>query len=228
MARCTTSWRPDKLPQLGKFKLLEAVGRGAFGTVYRARDTELDRIVAVKVPRSGQLATREDEDRFMREARSAAQLRHPGIVPVYDVGRSDKFPYIVCDFVRGITLADALTGRRFSFREAARIAAEVADALDHAHQHGVVHRDLKPSNIMLGSSERHTSTVDDRSKKETRPETSIKAERLTSEGSDTHEAGPTPFIMDFGLARRDEGEITVTVEGQVLGTPAYMSPEQAR
>jgi tetratricopeptide (TPR) repeat protein/tRNA A-37 threonylcarbamoyl transferase component Bud32 len=184
------SWSKDKLPTLGKFELIEAVGRGAFGTVYRARDSQLQRIVAVKVPRSGQLATDEDEDRFVREARNVAQLQHPGIVPVYEVGRSETFPYIVSEFVEGITLADALTARRFSFRESAQLVAQVAAAIGHAHAQGVVHRDLKPSNIML-----------------------------TADG--------TPRVMDFGLAKRDAGEVTMTVEGQVLGTPAYMSPEQA-
>lgn len=96
---------PERLPSFGKSQLLSAVGRGAFGTVYRACDTELDRIVAVKIPRSGQLNSHEDEDRFFCEARSAAQLRHPGIVPVYEVGRGGKFPYLVSEFVEGVTLA---------------------------------------------------------------------------------------------------------------------------
>ncbi|MBI2479120.1 MAG: protein kinase [Planctomycetia bacterium] len=154
----TQSWSPEKLPTLGKFRLEKAVGRGAFGTVYRARDTELDRVVAVKIPRSGKLATQEDEDRFIREARSVAQLQHPSIVAVHEVGRSDTFPYIVADFVEGITLADALTGKQYSFREAAKLIAKVAEAVDHAHQNGVIHRDLKPSNIMLTSA---SQTADD-------------------------------------------------------------------
>ncbi len=186
----TQSWSKDALPRLGKFELIEAVGRGACGTVYRARDTQLQRIVALKVPRSGRLATDEDLDRFVREARNAAQLQHAGIVPVYEVGHSDTFPYIVSEYVEGVTLADALTARRFGSRESAKLVAQVAAALEHAHAQGVVHRDLKPSNIML-----------------------------TADGS--------PRVMDFGLAKRDAGEVTMTIEGQVLGTPAYMSPEQA-
>ena len=182
--------RTVELPQLGKFELIEVVGRGAFGTVYRARDTQLQRMVAVKVPRSGQLTSQEDEDRFVREARNAAQLQHSGIVPVYEVGRGDAFPYIVSEFVEGHTLADALTARRFGFRESAQLIAQIGAALEHAHAQGVVHRDLKPSNIML-----------------------------TPDGASR--------VMDFGLAKRDAGEITMTIEGQVLGTPAYMSPEQA-
>src|SRR4029077_20216167 len=124
---------PDTLPQLGKFELISVVGRGAFGTVYRARDTQLHRTVAVKVPRSGQLTTDEDEDRFVREARNAAELQHAGIVPVYEVGRSETLTYIVSEFVEGNTLADALTARRFGFRESAQLIAQIGAALEHAH-----------------------------------------------------------------------------------------------
>ncbi len=94
----TTAWSPtDGQRKLGKFELLDAVGFGAFGTVFKARDPELDRIVAIKVPRAGSLATREDLNRFLREARSAAHLRHPSIVPIYDVGQSDGVPYLVSE-----------------------------------------------------------------------------------------------------------------------------------
>jgi WD40 repeat protein len=143
------------------------------------------------VPRAGNLAGVEDLDRFLREARSAAQLRHPSIVTVHEVAQHDGLPYLVSDLVRGVTLADLLSARRPGFREAAELAATVADALHYAHERGVVHRDVKPSNIMIA------------------------------------EDG-TPCVMDFGLAKREAGEITMTIEGQVLGTPAYMSPEQAR
>jgi WD40 repeat protein/tRNA A-37 threonylcarbamoyl transferase component Bud32 len=182
----------NSAPQkLGRFELLEVVGRGAFGTVYKARDPELDRTVALKVPRAGNLAGVQELDRFLREARSAAQLRHPAIVTVHEVGQRDGLPYLVSDFVAGVTLADQLSARRPGFREAAELVAAVADALQYAHEQGVVHRDIKPSNILLG-------------------------------------ADGKPSVMDFGLAKREAGEITMTVEGQVLGTPAYMSPEQAR
>jgi WD40 repeat protein/tRNA A-37 threonylcarbamoyl transferase component Bud32 len=188
----TASWglRGDQR-KLGRFELIEAVGVGAFGTVYRARDPQLDRVVAIKVPRAGSLASGEDRDRFRREARSVAQLRHPGVVPVHEVGEHEGLPYLVSDFVRGLTLADFLTGRRPAPREAACLVAEVADVLQYAHERGVVHRDIKPSNVM----------IDDEGR---------------------------PHLMDFGLAKRDAGEVTMTLDGQVLGTPAYMSPEQAR
>jgi WD40 repeat protein/tRNA A-37 threonylcarbamoyl transferase component Bud32 len=188
----TTDWSPaNSVRRLGKFELIEPVGSGAFGTVYKAQDPELDRVVAIKVPRAGNLTSPGDLDRFLREARSVAQLRHPSIVTVHEVGQQDGLPYLVSEFIPGVTLADLLTARRPSPRESAQLLAAVADALQYAHDRGVIHRDVKPSNIMLG-------------------------------------AESTPYLMDFGLAKRDVGEITVTIDGQVLGTPAYMSPEQAR
>ncbi len=193
----------SELTRLGKFLLEGVVGRGAFGTVYRGRDPELRRVVAVKVP-SVAWTSPAEEERFFREARAAAQLNHPGIVPVYDVGRADGCPYIVSGFVEGRTLADGLKERRPGFRQAAGLLGDVAEAVGYAHDHGVFHRDLKPSNVMLG---RLVSA------------TNGSAERPTG--------GPRPIVMDFGLARQDDGEVRVTLDGQVLGTPAYMSPEQA-
>jgi serine/threonine protein kinase len=188
----TTTGAADGSPQkLGRFELTGVLGHGAFGTVYKARDAELDRTVALKVPRAGNLAGAQELDRFLREARSAAQLRHPAIVTVHEVGQRDGLPYLVSDFVQGVTLADLLSARRPGFPEAAELVAAVAEALQYAHEQGVVHRDIKPSNIMIGADGR-------------------------------------PCVMDFGLAKREAGEITMTVEGQVLGTPAYMAPEQAR
>jgi WD40 repeat protein/tRNA A-37 threonylcarbamoyl transferase component Bud32 len=188
----TTAWKAAEGPRrIGKFELVSTVGSGAFGTVYQAHDVELDRTVAVKVPREGSLPAGDQLDRFLREARSAAQLRHPTIVTVHEVGRHEGVPYLVSDFVPGITLADFLTGKRLGFRRAAELIATLAEALAYAHSQGVIHRDVKPSNILL-------------------------------------EDDGTPHLTDFGLARRDAGDATITVEGQVLGTPAYMSPEQAR
>jgi tRNA A-37 threonylcarbamoyl transferase component Bud32 len=160
--------------------------------VFRARDAELDRAVAIKVPRAGRLASKEDVDRFFREARSAAQLKHPGIVAIYETGQTpDGTCYLVEEFIQGETLASRLTRQPFDFRQAAEFIAQVAEALDYAHQHGVIHRDIKPSNIMVDPEGR-------------------------------------PHVMDFGLAKREADEVQMTLEGQVLGTPAYMSPEQAR
>ena len=196
---CGSRFQDDKggaalLPgtrRLGRFELLAVVGRGSFGTVYRAWDPQLDRVVAVKVPRAGSLAGAEDLERFLREARNAARLRHPGIVTVHEAGEADGVPYIVSAFVRGRTLADLLRDDRPGPKRAAELLAAVADALQYAHNEGVVHRDVKPSNILLGEDDR-------------------------------------PCVMDLGLALRDGCEPTLTQDGQVLGTPAYMSPEQAR
>jgi WD40 repeat protein/tRNA A-37 threonylcarbamoyl transferase component Bud32 len=176
---------------LGRYELLETVGVGSFGTVYKARDCDLHRIVAVKVPRTANLGSREDLDRFLCEARSVASLRHPFIVAVHEIGQTDQTPYLVSEFVQGVTLADLMSTRRPAPREAAAMLASVADALQYAHEMGVVHRDIKPGNIM----------VDEKG---------------------------TPRLMDFGLAKRDTGDVTMTIDGQVLGTPAFMSPEQAR
>ncbi len=163
---------------------------GGFGTVWKAHDRELDRIVALKIPRVLGSSLGNSEE-FLREARAVAQLRHPHIVTVHEVGRHAGSIYIVCDFIDGITLADQLTVDRPSAREAAELCAVVAEALDHAHRRGVIHRDLKPSNILLDEQKR-------------------------------------PFVVDFGLAKQESVDITVTIDGRVLGTPAYMSPEQAR
>jgi WD40 repeat protein len=182
---------PPARTRLGRYELIEEVGRGAFGVIYRARDTELDRIVAVKVPGAGRLSSPEAADRFFREARSAAQLKHPRIVPVFDAGRDGDTCYLVAEFIPGGTLADRLAAGRLSFREAAGLVARLAEALDYSHRRGVIHRDVKPSNILI-------------------------------------DAAGQPHLTDFGLARREVGEITLTRDGACLGTPAYMSPEQAR
>ncbi len=175
---------------VGRFELLGRVGIGAFGTVWKAKDPNLDRIVAIKLPRKDQLQPAEAEQ-FLREARAAGQLHHPGIVSVHEVGIDGSRIYIVSDFIDGVTLADSLTSGRPSIRDAVELCKQVAEALHHAHERGVIHRDLKPSNILLDGDGR-------------------------------------PHVTDFGLAKREAAEITMTIEGRILGTPAYMSPEQAR
>jgi WD40 repeat protein/serine/threonine protein kinase len=214
---------PPGQRDLGKFVLLDIVGKGAFGTVYKARDPELDRTVAIKVPRSGNWGAKEDADRFLREARSVAQLRHPSIVPVYETGQSNGQPYLVSEFVEGVTLADMLTARRPTFREAAQLIAALADALHYAHQQGVIHRDVKPSNVML--ERRLTAEGAESAEKKAKEKTGSFSSRPTSSVSSAFSA---VRLMDFGLAKREAGEITMTMDGQILGTPAYMSLEQAK
>jgi tRNA A-37 threonylcarbamoyl transferase component Bud32 len=199
----TADWRPtEALPPLGRFQVLEVLGRGGFGCVYKARDPELDRLVAVKVPRAGSLSGPADIDRFLREGRSVAQLRHPGIVPVYEVGSADGTPYLVNEFVHGFTLEEYLAMKPFTPRAAAELIALLADALHYAHEQGIVHRDVKPANVLL-------------------------RDMQAAGVQDGPAAIPQPVLTDFGLARRHAEDITVTLDGQVLGTPAYMSPEQA-
>lgn len=176
---------------IGRFEVRRVLGQGAFGTVYLAHDNRLDRPVAVKVAKTGVLAGKADIDRFQREARSAAQLRHPHIVPVYEFGESHQSSYIAYEFIKGRTLKGYLEEKkRLPAAEAATLVEKLASALHYAHSHGIVHRDMKPDNVL----------IDD-------------------EGE--------PHIADFGLARRDEGDVTRTREGLFMGTPAYMSPEQA-
>jgi tRNA A-37 threonylcarbamoyl transferase component Bud32 len=178
--------------RLGRFELRAELGEGTFGYVFRAYDAQLEREVALKVHRVGQLASAEDVRRFLREARSAAQLKHPNIVALYETGQTeDGVCYLVSEYVEGQTLQERLDAGRLEPRQAAAHIAALADALQYAHDRGVIHRDIKPSNILLDADER-------------------------------------PHIMDFGLAKRASADRTMTLDGQVIGTPAYMSPEQAR
>src|SRR5262245_14392791 len=134
---------PEEKRSLGHFELLERLGAGSFGMVWKARDTQLDRLVAIKVPRLDQ-ADRTGCEWFLHEARAAAQLHHPHIVAVHEVGRDEGSLYIVSDFVEGVTLAERLASGPFTGTEAAELLAQVAEALHHAHEAGVIHRDLKP------------------------------------------------------------------------------------
>jgi WD40 repeat protein len=177
-----------------RFELVQKVGAGASAVVWRARDRLLGRVVALKVPYPALVASPEAVERFHREARAAAQLRHPGIVTVHEVVTLDGLPALVEDFIDGEPLRDLLARRRPTPREAARLAAEVAEALDYAHRMGAVHRDVKPANIVVAA-----------------------------DGN----GPPRPLLLDFGLARNDGAEAALTLDGQLVGTPAYMSPEQA-
>jgi WD40 repeat protein/serine/threonine protein kinase len=208
-ARLTTT--TAGMRPLGKFQLLERVGLGAFGAVWKARDTELDRIVALKIPHTGLLTQAADLERFHREARAAAQLRHPGVVTVHEVVTLEGLPTIVADFIKGVPLKDLLADRRLTFREAALLLAEVAEAVHYAHTMGLVHRDLKPANIMM-EFRLVCGEVEDPVSEDS--------------ASETKRIGK-PLVMDFGLALRQEAETTLTLDGHILGTPAYMSPEQA-
>lgn len=188
---------------IGRFELRERVGDGSFGTVWRAHDPRLNRAVALKIPRQGRFANDEEETRFLREGRVAAQLRHPGIVTIHEVDRADGQPFIVSEFVQGVTLEKWLKRQPAAFRQAAEWTAQIAEVLDYSHGMGVIHRDLKPSNIILDAQGPAGKTA----------------------------PGPpalTPRLMDFGIAKHETTETIVTLDGQIVGTPAYMSPEQIR
>ena len=196
----------DEPRTFGKFQLLERVGGGGFGIVWRARDLRLNRIVALKVPHAHLSQTADEVARFYGEARAAAQLRHPGIVSVHEVTELNSLPVLVCDFVAGTSLHDLLTTRRLGNRDAVKLVAKVADALAYAHSMRTIHRDIKPANIMLDTTG-------------------------AGSGAGPDDAGPDwpgePRIVDFGLAFLEQQSIHLTQEGAIIGTPAYMSPEQA-
>lgn len=150
VSRSPTSPEELGLPgKVGRYELRELIGEGGFGYVFRGYDPELRRQVAVKVARPSRTTSQERAERFLEEARRAAQLKHPGIVPVYDVGRDGRWIYIVSDLVEGCDLGTAARHRRLPAAESARIVAEVADALQCAHRTGLLHRDVKPANILL-------------------------------------------------------------------------------
>jgi|GEM_PF-1300385 len=181
-----------KLPQhFGRYEIQRLLGQGAMGSVYLAYDPSLQRQVALKIPKFSDESNPDMRDRFLREARSAATLRHANICPVYDVGRVDGVHYITMAYIEGRTLAEELrAGRTFAPREIATIVRKLALALGKAHSAGVIHRDLKPGNIML-------------------------------------DAEGEPVLMDFGLAYREAtDELRLTKSGMIVGSPAYMSPEQ--
>ena len=185
--------------RVGAFEVLERVGAGGMGEVYRARDTRLDRIVALKVIRASELPGRDRLERFKREARAISRLNHPHICALYDIGEQDGEAYLVMEYVAGETLADRLERGPLRIEEVLRYGAQIADALDTAHGSGVVHRDLKPSNIMLV---REGAKLLDFGLAKLREEQADRAADATT--------------MSLGLSEA----------GLVLGTLPYMAPEQ--
>ena len=188
--------------KIGEYQLLEEIGRGGMGVVFRARQASLDRDVALKMIPNAEFATPDDLVRLRREALAAGQLSHPNVVPVYDVGEHGGHPWYCMQLIDGQTLSERLLSGPMDPHEAVRLLLPVIDAIETAHADGILHRDLKPSNILI---------ADD----------------------------GTPFVTDFGLAKRsqsatdsqhqlrDRQDDGITTTGAILGTPAWMSPEQA-
>ncbi len=147
----TAGGRRSMLKSFGDYEVIAEIARGGMGVVYRARQTRLNRVVAVKMILQGQLASDGDIQRFYSEAEAAARLEHPGIVPIYEVGEYEGQHYFSMGFVDGESLADRVRRGPLPARDAATLMHEVAEAIEYAHQHGIVHRDLKPGNILLTS-----------------------------------------------------------------------------
>lgn len=182
--------RPIK--NLGEYEIIEELSRGAMGIIYKARQKGLERIVALKVLLGGEHASEEQIARFLREARAVAQLSHPAIVPVYDVGYADGCHFFTMELIKGESLDKILAERkRLPVEEALNIIEQVAVGIAHAHKNGIIHRDIKPANILIAEDGR-------------------------------------VFVTDFGLAKEVRAEKAFTRSGVTIGTPHYMSPEQAK
>ncbi len=174
----------------GPYELQQELGRGGMGVVYLARHRVLGSLCALKVIRASEFASSEEIRRFHQEGRAASQVRHPHIISVHDAGDVDGTPYLVMQYVQGMSLAERLKSKWPDLDESVRWLIAVANAVDVLHQNQIVHRDLKPANILL-------------------------------------DAHLTPYVTDFGLAKLFELDGERTVSGALIGTPAYMSPEQA-
>lgn len=174
----------------GRYQIVKELGKGSMGVVYQAHDPNLDLSVALKVLRYDRIESEDFVRRFLAEAKVLGRLDHPNIVRVYNVDVDDGRVYIAMEFIEGEPLSEILQRRRFSPEEIIKLGAEIAEALDYAHQKGIIHRDIKPGNILI------------------RPDERIK-------------------ITDFGIAHIEDPLASVkTQAGEILGTPAYMSPEQ--
>jgi eukaryotic-like serine/threonine-protein kinase len=182
--------------KLGRYTIIEPLGAGGMGTVYRALDDKLERVVAIKILSPGVLTGEDSRRRFRKEALALAKLSHAAIAQVYDVGEQDGVDYIVMECIQGETLASKLASGPLHVKEATAIVLQIAEALEEAHERGVVHRDLKPANVMIT------------------PKGNVK-------------------VLDFGIAKllaSVPGDATISMmeTGALIGTPVYMSPEQAQ
>ncbi|MFV2067053.1 MAG: protein kinase [Pirellulales bacterium] len=199
---------PDTPWHIDRFEILRELGRGGFGIVYLAHDPTLERVVALKVPRPEILVSPELKERFLREAKAAGALSHPNLVTVYETGQAGLLCWIAEEYCQGQVLSERLRQRDRPIRPeaSARIMAQIADGLEHAHRQGVLHRDLKPSNVMLSPAAQHGPPA---------------------VGVEDDLAAVIPRVTDFGLAKRIDRDSSQTRTVPVFGTPSYMAPEQA-
>src|SRR5687767_14616769 len=191
--------------RLGPYEILSAVGAGGMGEVYKAKDTRLERTVAVKVLPARLSESTEFRQRFEREAKTISQLTHPHICTLHDVGNQDGVEYLVMEFLQGRTLTDRLAEGPLPLEQTLRFGIEIADALEKAHRQGIVHRDLKPGNVMLTKS--GVKLVDFGLAKLAQP------------------AVRGGAVSSFSVLPTQAGE-NLTAEGTILGTFQYMAPEQ--
>ncbi|HMO91500.1 MAG TPA: protein kinase [Pirellulaceae bacterium] len=205
---------PDQADnRLGEYEILEQIGRGGMGVVYRARQVGLDRIVALKTIHQLESPSKDVLLRFRAEVDTIASLQHANIVQIYGAGISKNIPYFSMEYGAGGTLAQVIRAHPLPPEAAARLTYSLARAMQYAHEQGVVHRDLKPANVLLAASQRDDAIAIDV------PSFSTNEQLRTAKFE--------PKLTDFGLAKRLQDDAQQTLPGATLGTPSYMAPEQA-
>src|SRR5439155_4609846 len=199
-----------KVRYFGDYKLLEEIAHGGMGVVYKARQTSLNRIVALKMILAGPYARKEFIQRFQAEAEAAAKLQHPNIVAIHEVGEHEGHHYFSMDYVEGQNLADFVRDRPLTVQRAAALVKTIAEAIHYAHHQGILHRDLKPSNVLIDKFDQPRVTDFGLAKQ-------FVAQKKSGQGRpERSQAAGTPALQNTS---------DLTATGQVLGTPNYMPPE---